>query len=204
MKKSNAYSTKSDVEVIKIYKNNSHWRTKQEIEAHLYQKYSPLCKKYSYKYRYLSTMEDNMQDCYLQMVQALDFIDVNKITDAEKYSFGITFGGYLSSHFISQLKQKKDDTIEYDSQQEQNFAKVMATSKSPEEQVIFNIFKKEFENTLPEKEKILFQMLTDGMQKKVIAKELGEKHTANLTFWVNKIQKKYIAYTQLIGYELTV
>ena len=213
MKKSNNYSNKSDVEVIEIYKNNSHWRTKQEIETHFYQKYSPLCKKYSYKYNYLSTMEDNMQECYFQLINALEYVDINKITNIESYSFGITLRGYVSSYFISQMSQYRDvysiedETTSYTTgvgSRDNKVNHIRSKEREYENNLIFNLYKEEFEETLPEKEKRLFQMLADGMKKKDIVKELGEKHTANLTYWINKIQKKYIAYTTSIGYEITM
>jgi thiol-disulfide isomerase/thioredoxin len=207
------YASKTDLEVIEIYKNNSHWRTKREIETYFYQKYIPLCKKYSYKYRYIQPMEDNMQDCYFQMVQALDYVDINKVTNPEMYSFGITFRGYLSSHFIAEIKKYKEEFeihVEYTEFYEVH-TKHMGKNKDlkyrgsvQENSVIFKIYKQKFEETLSEKEKRLFKMLADGMKKKDIVKELGKKHTANLTFWVNKIQKKYVEFNNSIGYEIAI
>lgn len=221
-KASSVYASKTDVEVIDIYKNNCHWRTKQDIEAYFYQKYTPLCKKYSFKYKYLSTFEDNMQDCYFQMIQALEYVDTNKITDLEKYSFGVTFVSYLSSHFIAEIKKYKNSGEEMTKElptiniqptpgiasdyvtEGEKFLNSSLCNKTQENDIIFNMYKAEFEGTLPEKELRLFQMLADGMKKKDIVKELGEKHTANLTFWINKIQKRYVEFNNSIGYEITI
>jgi hypothetical protein len=210
MKKVNSiYSAKTDVEVIEIYKNNSHWRTKQDIETHLYKKYTPLCKKYSSKYSYLQPMEDNMQDCYFQMIQALDYVDLNKVNDLERYSFGSTFSNYLSSHFIAEyrkyIKGKDSITEEYVTQQEEGLNKIeQGQTESPEGSIIFNMYRDKFEETLPEKEKRLFQLLADGMKKSDIVVELGEKRMANLSYWIVKLQKRYVEFNNSIGYEFTV
>jgi len=213
MKKSNNYSNKTDAEVIEVYKNNSHWRTKQEIETYFYQKYMPLCKKYSYKFKYLSSFEDNIQECYFMLINALEYIKMDKIKKPEIYSFGITFRGYLTSYFISQMKQYREVYSVEESEEKAGYTTGVGSrnhkdnnaayrNKEYENNLIFNLYKEEFEETLPEKEKRLFQMLADGMRKKDIVKELGEKHTANLTFWTSKLAKKYTEFNNTIGYEL--
>ena len=208
------YSEKSDVEVLDVYYNNAHWRTKQEIEAHLYKKYEPLCKAMSYKYRAMSTFEDNMQDCFLIMLKTLDGNQAQKIS-SHIDSFGGIFKGYLRGYFKSNYSQFMKDvheragTInEYTHSHLEKlpiaFIQKNWGIQSQETTIIDYLHRQDFEETLEEKEKRLFQMLADGMKKKDIVKELGEKHTANLTYWINKIQKKYIAYTTSIGYEITM
>lgn len=208
MKNTNNFSHKTDLEIIEMYNDNCHWKTKQEIETYFYKKCTPLLGKYSRKYSYLSSVEDNMQDCYFLLIQALEWVDSTKVKDVSKFSFIAIMEGYLISHFVAVIRNKYTvgrSTEEYVVTPTENDFTVEQAFVLPEENsIIFNMYKQQFENTLPEKEKRLFQLLADGMKKKDIAKELGEKHTANLTYTTKKIACSLTIFFRQIGYELTV
>ena len=200
MKKTNNYSNKTDLEVIEIYKNNSHWRTKQEIETYFYKKYAPLCKKYSNAYRYLSSMEDNMQECYFLMIKALEFVNINKINNESSFSFGYIFKSYIEPYFKYEGTKNKKYIYEVDREK----IIVQNKTKSFEDILIFNTNLEIFKKQLTSYELNLLNLLQTNMKKQDIAKELGEKHTANLSYWRTKIQSKYIEFMNNAGYELTI
>jgi len=214
MKKLNDYSNKTDLEIIEIYKNNAHWKTKQEIETYFYKKYSPLCKKYSNLYRHISSMEDNMQECYFLMIKALDYVDTNKITNTSLFSFGSIFRFHITSHFIHENVRKVkefnhllsendlDYYINHSTYIRSNSYKNNVTCI--ENKIIFNTNLEIFKKQLTSYELNLLELLQTSMKKQDVAKELGEKHTANLTYWRSKIQSKYIEFMNNVGYELTI
>jgi hypothetical protein len=209
MKNTNSFSHKTDLEIIEMYNDNCYWKTKQDIETYFYKKCTPLIKKYSYKYKFLSTVEDNMQESYFLLIQALEWVDTVKITNQDNFSFPLVFKGYLSSHFVKEFKKYSNNantfTEEYVVSAEVDSPKVEQAFILPQEDsIIFNMYKKQFEETLPEKEKRLFQMLVDGMKKKDIVKELGEKHTANLSYTTKKIACSLTIFFRQIGYELNI
>ena len=208
MKNTNTYSNKTDLEVIEIYKNNSHWRTKQDIETYFYKKYSPLCKTISYKYRYISSMEDNMQDCYFLMLDALDWVDTNKITDTVNFSFGYVFKKYLTPHFIQQQKvnSRVEEHIKIESldplEQEDNFRQhVLATVPSFESNLIFKITYDRFKKQLDPKNLAIINLLEQNERVKDIAEKLS---LSNATIYKNKIQQMYIQFMNKSGYEIAM
>jgi hypothetical protein len=206
MKKLNDFLNKTDLEILEVYKNNSHWSIKQKIESYLYKKYSPLCKKYSYAYRYLSSMEDNMQECYFLMLKAIDFVNVNKINNESSFSFGFIFKSYIEPHFkykgIKYIKEVSNTDYFY----KINYIEYNKITKmdSFENSLIFNINLEIFKKQLTPYELNLLELLQTSMKKQDIAKELGEKHTANLSYWRTKIQSKCVEFMNNAGYELTV
>jgi len=207
------YSNKSDAEIIEIYKNNPHWRTRQDVESYFYAKYQPLVKSQAIKFSYLSSVEDNCQECYFLMLSALDWIDLSKV-DLEQFSFGGVFKRYITAHFIGEVNSKKVEnenkveTIDLTPEQGALFGKKFYNGskvvESHEDSLIFKMNLKEFKKSLTEKELNLVELLETNMYKKDITKELGFKNTPNLTHWVEKVQSKYRTFMNNAGYELAI
>jgi len=201
MKTTTNYSKKSDSEIVEIYKNNSHWRTKQEIETYFYKKYTPLCKKYSNRYRDISTFEDNMQECYFIMLKALDGPSIEKME-----SFGVSFSNYLWGYFGNVIKKQdtNKNTEEYITNPIEEDRTMPIIVNSQEDEIIFNSDVKGFYKQLSDTEKELVNLLQTNMKKKDIAKKLGFATIHNLYFWTNKIQHKYLQHMNECGYELSI
>ena len=101
MKKS--FNEMKDYEVVERWQKGNHL-TQKRIEEYLYIKYRPLIMKYSSKYSYVSSYEDNMQEAYLIMIKALEYINTDKIYNKELYSFGVTFKEYITGYFHANYK----------------------------------------------------------------------------------------------------
>jgi RNA polymerase sigma factor (sigma-70 family) len=200
------YSTKSDLEVLEIHQNNSHWKTKQDIETYLYRKYYPLCVVYSRKYSSVSPFDDNMQECYFAMLKAIEYVDANKIFNTNSFSFGVVFKMYLSSHFNNQIqyesyesKCKKDQVSLHQEIDNEEEIVIEGIVPSHEEETIFSLLLKEFKSTLKDIEIRIWEALEEGKTQREIAKQFNK---SSINFRVNSIKSKYTEFMNKNGYAI--
>ena len=200
------YITKTDEEVIDIYRNNAHYRTKQEIETYFYKKYSPLFKTLSRKFYYAESVEDNMQECYLKMIEILEDSSYTVGED----TLGLMLRKKINSHLQYQGKKAQEymveEYIELDEEDEDAIITKQSKIHSEEfvSELIFNITLKDFRKQLSTYENKLMDLLPSSMEKKEIAKELGYKHTANLAPIRKSLKERYITFMNEAGYELAI
>jgi hypothetical protein len=201
MKNATNYSNKTELEVIEIYKNNAHWRTKQEIEAYFYQKYTPYIKGICTRYRNMATIEDNMQDCYFLLVNALEYVDENKVSNKNNFSFQFILNRYITAHFIGQAKSSKKQITEhmeeYITRQDQEYYKPeQSYTESHESEIINKVYKEQFEKTLSNEERVIFNMMYDRQKLDDIAKAVNKKCKQNLKYYRDNIQRKFNTFSQ--------
>lgn len=200
------FKSKSDYDVIHEIYVNGHISQKQDVEQYFYNKYMPLIKKYSKRYENngFGSFEDNVQECYLIMIDALhNAIDKLKEND----SFGYIFQGYIRGYF--KLNATNQAHYEYDSyatevEEDKSYSILEGKTTIPsyEEDVIGEITYNGFENELTDYEYTLIELLKTGMKKQTIAQKLGENNQANLTYHIKRIKKKYINYMNENGYSM--
>lgn len=208
------YKNYSDLEVIEKWNSNIHTRTRADIEAYLYKKYQPLCVSMSRKYKSLSSIEDNMQECYLIMLKALEWIKTDKITNQNQYSFGSTFKSFLSSYFncsayesFAVLAKKESVSLDYPMDlfsinRSDNRGTIFALlTESFEEETICHSTVTKFKHTLKDAELYIWNKLEEGKKQKDIAKELGK---SSINFHVQKLKAKYIQFMNNNGYAIQV
>lgn len=205
------YKNYSDIEVIEKWNGNIHTRTRADIEAYLYKKYQPLCVSMSRKYQSLSSIEDNMQECYLIMLKALEWIKTDKITNQGHYSFGITFKNFLSSYFTKDAYEsfavkieKENSSLDYiyaDSIENNIDMYNTIKTESFEEETICSSTVTKFKHTLKDAELYIWNKLEEGKKQKDIAKELGK---SSINFHVQKLKAKYIQFMNNNGYAIQV
>lgn len=193
------YKMKTDYEIITEIYIDGHISQKQDVEQYFYNKYLPLIKKYSKRYEHngFGSYEDNMQECYLIMVNALQNA-TKKLK--EDVSFGSIFQGYIRGYF----KVNNSNKSNYNSTNyiEEEFAKTVIPTTCHAEQIISQITYNGFEKELTDYEYTLIELLKAGMKKQTIAKKLGEKNQANLTYHIKRIKNKYIQYMNENGYSI--
>jgi hypothetical protein len=197
------FKSKSDYDVIQIYANG-HISQKQDVEQYFYNKYMPLIKKYSKRYENngFGSFEDNMQECYLIMIDALNNA-ISKLREND--SFGNMFGGYIRAYFrLKNTNQSYYDYVGDMPEEGQLHCRVWQGRgvSTPDEAYIHKIIYNGFEKALTDYEYTLIELLKAGMKKQTIAKKLGEKNQANLTYHIKRIKKKYINYMNQNGYDM--
>lgn len=198
------YSIKSDYEVIHEVYVNGQISQKQDVEQYFYNKYTPLIKKYSKRYENngFGSFEDNMQECYLIMIDALhNAIDKLKEND----SFGYIFQGYIRGYFrLKNTNQAHYDYVGDMTEEEQLHCRAWQGRgvSTPDEAYIHKIIYKDFEKYITDYEYILIELLKTGMKKQTIAQKLGEKNQSNLTYHIKRIKNKYIQYMNDNGYSM--
>jgi len=202
---------KTDLELVEMWQDNdnTHHRTRTAIEATLYEKYEPLCKHMSFKYQSVSTFEDNMQDCYLYMLEALAKVESKKIHNPITYSFGVSFKYQIVSFLNASASNKKktynkntEDILPDIEGNTTIFNQVKVEDHTKE--IIFADTYKDFLGTLSEYEQKIMALLHLGMKRMDIAKEMKAKSTANITYYTNGLQDKYVMYMNSNGYSIEV
>jgi len=202
---------KTDLELVVMWQDseNTHHRTRTAIEALLYKKYTPLCKNMSFKYQSVSTFEDNMQDCYLFMLEALAKVEVKKIHNPIIYSFGVSFKYQIVSLLNASVSNKKKahnkNTEDILPDAEGNtiiFDQIRVEDNT--EEIIFADTYKGFLGSLSTYEQKIMKLLKLGMKRMDIATEMKAKSTANIIYYTNRLQDKYVRYMNSNGYSIEV
>lgn len=195
----------TDVEVIEKYKNNPHWSTRKDIEEHFYKKFMPLVRSKSKQYAFVASYEDNLQESYLIMLKALGWVNVDKITNTAKYSFGVTFEFFLKGYFKNEFQYETDkDIIEREmesiyKQTPDHEEYVIGEVESHEEHVIFSSNISQFKSLLKEGEKKIWELLESGKTQKDIAIQCGR---ASVNYQVQKLKAKYVDFMNSNGYSI--
>lgn len=198
------YSQKSELELIEMHKSDSHWKIKQQIETYLYKKYNPLCRSFSQKFASISSFEDNMQECYMILLDAIDYVNPTKVYSSN-FSFGVIYKLYLSSYFHNQTyyesykaKCKKDEiSLYYNSEDCEEMIEIKVPSH--ENNTIFNSIFKEFKDTLKDIEITIWDLLEEGKTQRDIAKEFNK---SSIQYKVSQLKSKYIHFMNTHGYEI--
>lgn len=197
----------ADVEVIEKYKNNPHWSTRKDIEEHFYTKFQPLIDSMSRKYKFIGSYEDNLQESYLIMLKALEWIDVNSITNSSKYSFGITLKYFLTGYFNNEFKYETDakviekEMISIYQETVNHEEYTIGEIESHEETVIFTSTINQFKSLLKDGEKKIWELLESGASQKNIAIQCGK---SSVQYQVQKLKAKYIDFMNNNGYAIEI
>lgn len=195
----------TDVEVIEKYKNNPHWSTRKDIEEHFYTKFQPLIDSMSRKYKFIGSYEDNLQESYLIMLKALEWVNVDKITNTAKYSFGVTFEFFLKGYFKNEFKyetnakviEKEMISIYQETVNHEEYT--IGEVESHEETVIFTSTINQFKSLLKDGEKKIWEFLESGASQKNIAIQCGR---ASVNYQVQKLKAKYVNFMNSNGYSI--
>jgi hypothetical protein len=197
----------SDIEVIEKYKNNPHWSTRKDIEEHFYTKFQPLIDSMSRKYKFIGSYEDNLQESYLIMLKALEWIDVNSITNSSKYSFGITLKYFLTGYFNNEFKyetnakviEKEMISIYQETVNHEEYT--IGEIESHEENVIFNSVINQFKSLLKDTERKIWELLESGKTQRDIAIQFGKP---SVQYLVKQLKIKYINFMNDNGYAIEI
>jgi RNA polymerase sigma factor (sigma-70 family) len=205
------FTNLTDLEIIEKWNGNIHSRTRANIEAYFYKKYQPLCRVISHRYKSVSTYEDNMQECYLIMLKALEYINPNKVTNQAAFSFGSIFKQYLTAYFncncyesFNSKCEKEEVSIYYDkmeqNESEESFIIDLQT-ESFEETTIFSDIVNAFKKTLKDTEIRLWNLLEEGKTQKEIASLINK---TSISYNVQKLKNRYIDFMNKNGYAIEI
>ena len=201
----NNFSKFTETEIIEKWGDNPHWRTRRDIEEFMYKKYIPVCKKYSSIYK--GEFEDNMQECYLIMLNSLEY--AYKIIG--KWD---SFGGVFKSRIKVYLQKKINikDTAFFneiipvafteESLYNSNVENFSDNKIDFDEDLIFNDIIDEFFKTLTDKEQQIYIRLSEKQSKKDIAKQMNISSSVNVVYWMNRMKLKYVSFMRENGYNL--
>lgn len=186
----------TDLQMIQEYKTTNRIAKKQQIEADLYNKYMPLIKTESRLNINVNPMEDNMQECYIIMKKALEYVNPDKIYNKEVYTFGVTFKSYLRAYFKAIYIKKG---LEWSTYEHVDLCR--DSSDMIKENMVADSFNRWF-NTLDKFEQKIIEFLEKGLQRQEIAKKLKMKNTANLTYHTNRLKRSYKDFMNTNGYSI--
>jgi len=197
----------TDLEVIEKWSDtiNQHYRTRASIEAYLYKKYYPLCNVISRRYQSQASYEDNMQECYLIMLKALEYVNPQKTHNQAQYSFGVTFKQHLTSYFNTNSYESFNKQIEknivsiYQKDHNDNEVLIDGKVESHEEETVFALIVKDFKATLKESEMIIWNLLEEGKTYKEIAKLVNRIQVVHI---IHRIKDNYKKFMNNNGYNL--